>query len=250
MRGLQGIAIAVALGIVGALCNWFYITKQASNFVKVSFVAISQDSQINPGDKFKESHFIKIDIPESNQGNLDEVAVLWRDLPTVIGEVANRPYRGGEILLQNDLQTPPQRNISEELGEGEVLRWVPVDQRTFAPDHINPGDMVKFDVSTPGRAAQGNNARSTVTSTTQFGPFEILTLGNRRGKKEILKSRGGSVGQENLIGIRVEEKGKSGEEAGRLFDAMKRTGSQGVQVILLSARQADDKQPQGDPLDK
>lgn len=236
MRGLQGIAIAAALAIVGALCNWFYITKQATSFRKVSFIVISQDASINPGDRFKESHFEKVEIPDSTLGNLEKIAVLWTDLQTVIGETASRSYQGGELLLQEDLQTPPQRKVSEELGEGEVLRWVPVDQRMFAPDHVNPGDIVKFVVATIG--AGGNPTNASVSST-EFGPFEILTLGNRRGRKEVLQSRGGALGQENLIGIRVSAADKSGKEAERLFDALRRSGTQGVQVILLSSREAE-----------
>ena len=124
------------------------------------------------------------------------------------------------------------------LGEGEVLRWVPVDQRTFAPDHINPGDLVKFIVVTSASRSVRENDPQALTDSSEFGPFEILTLGNRRGRKEILKLRGGSVGQENLIGIRVKESDRSGTEAERLFSALQRTGNQGVQVVLLSARKA------------
>lgn len=237
MKGMTGIVVAVALGVVAAMCNWLYLTRQAQDYERVSFVLISPATQINPGDRFKESHFERVDLPETYLGNLDQIAVRWRDLDTVVGEVATKSYTGNELLLREDLKTPPQREVSELLAEDEVLRWVPVDQRTFAPDHINPGDLVKFVVVTPtGLTAQRNNQAQPLSETSEFGPFEILTLGNRRGRKEILKSRGGSVGQENLIGIRVRESAESGAEADRLFAALHRTGNQGVQVVLLSAR--------------
>lgn len=238
MKGILGITVALALGVVAAICNWFYLAKQARDYERVSFVLIKPATQINPGDRFKESHFEPVDLPEMYLGNLDQIAVRWRDIDTVLGEVAVKSYTGNELLLRNDLRTPPQRNLSEMLGEGEVLRWVPVDQRTFAPDHINPGDLVKFIVVTSASRSVRENDPQALTDSSEFGPFEILTLGNRRGRKEILKLRGGSVGQENLIGIRVKESDRSGTEAERLFSALQRTGNQGVQVVLLSARKA------------
>lgn len=242
MKGLQGILIAVALGIVAAVCNWFYITSQAKDFNKVAFVVIQPGTQIDSGDRFKESHFEKVEIPENNLGNLQTIAVLWSDLDTVVGQTSPRSFSGSEILLRADLKTPPQRDISELLGENEVLRWVPVDQRSFTPDHVNPGNMVRFVVPlfTGGNGNKPNGASkaaSNLTKSEEFGPFEVLTLGNRRGRKEILRSRGATTGQENLIGIRVSSDGPSGKEAQRLFDALRVTGNAGVQIILLSAKQ-------------
>lgn len=242
MKGLQGILIAGALGIVAAVCNWFYITSHAKDFVKVSFVVIKPGTQIDNGDRFKKSHFEKVDIPENNLGHLQIVAVRWSDLDTVVGQTAPRSFSGSEILLRDDLKTPPQRDISELLGEDEVLRWVPVDQRSFTPDHVNPGNMVRFVVPLftggNGNSSGPSNAASNLTKSEEFGPFEVLTLGNRRGRKEILRSRGATTGQENLIGIRVSSNGPSAKESQRLFDALKLTGNSGVQIILLSAKKA------------
>ena len=158
MKGLQGILIAVALGIVAAVCNWFYITGHAKDFVKVSFVVVKSGTQIDVGDRFKKSHFEKVDIPENNLGHLETVAVRWSDLDTVVGQTSPRSFSGSEILLRYDLKTPPQRDVSELLGENEVLRWVPVDQRSFTPDHVNPGNLVRFVVPmfTAAKGARGN----------------------------------------------------------------------------------------------
>ncbi len=245
MKGLQGILIAVALGIVAAVCNWFYITGHAKDFVKVSFVVVKSGTQIDVGDRFKKSHFEKVDIPENNLGHLETVAVRWSDLDTVVGQTSPRSFSGSEILLRYDLKTPPQRDVSELLGENEVLRWVPVDQRSFTPDHVNPGNLVRFVVPmfTAAKGARGNAppkgsaaVPQSLRQSEEFGPFEVLTLGNRRGRKEILRSRGATTGQENLIGIRVASDGPSGKEAQRLFDALRLTGNSGVQIILLSAK--------------
>ena len=33
MRGVQGMMIAAGLGVVGAICNWFYISQQARDIM-------------------------------------------------------------------------------------------------------------------------------------------------------------------------------------------------------------------------
>ena len=94
MRGLPGLIIAAGLGIVGAICNWFYLSRQASQMEKVSFVAVKSAAQLNLGDQFKESDLIQVDIPRDNLGNLNEVAVPWKNVRTVVGMAATKAYRG------------------------------------------------------------------------------------------------------------------------------------------------------------
>ena len=52
MRGLPGLIIAAALGIVGAICNWAYLARQASRMEKEAFVALKGTAQLNLGDRF------------------------------------------------------------------------------------------------------------------------------------------------------------------------------------------------------
>ncbi len=240
MKGLQGMIIAAALGILGGLCNWFYISQQARDYQRVSFIGIDPVAQINPGDQFQEDHFQRVDIPSQNVGNLNQFGVLWKDRNTVLNMPSNRSYLGGELLLRQDLKTPAQRDLSQRLGENEGLRWVPVDQRAFVPQLLNPGDRVSFVV--PQIGAQQRNSqqrvRGVVSGATQIiGPFEVLALGTRRGRREPLKSRGASSGKESVIGIRVHiEDGRLDTKSAQLFEILRLTNNPDVQVMLHSAR--------------
>jgi Flp pilus assembly protein CpaB len=244
MKGVQGIIIAVGLGLAGAACNWFYIAGQARDFQKMAFVVVDPDARINLGDRFKTEHFARVDIPRPNVGSLEKTAVQWQDLETVVGMTATRSYFGGEIVLRQDLKTPAQRDLSELLREDEVSRWVPVDPRTFVPEHLNPGDRVSFVMPQFNTQAQagsldaGNNAGATQT----IGPFEVLALGTRKGRREVLQAKGDSPAKESLVSIRVKLLKDGGYEprAQRLFDVLRLTNYQGVQVMLHSSRMAQE----------
>jgi len=247
MKGTQGLVIAVGLGIAGAICNWFYVSQQARHYQAVSFVALQSDAQLNLGDIFKREHFTQVDVPAARVGHLRDVAVFWKDLATVIGKPATRSYHGGEILLLQDLKSAARRDLSSLLGENEVVRWVPVDPRSFVPDYVNPGDRVSFIVSGPGISGSGSgsgSARFPAAGSETVGPFEILALGSRLGRREYLKAEGGSVGQQSLIAIRVKlSGGRLEEKATRLFDLLRRAGNRGAKVMLLSAKKKVTPEP-------
>ena len=128
MKGMPGILIAAGLGIVGAFCNWFYVTSQARNYKPVAFVAIKPDAQINLGDRLLVDHFVQVDVPEAAVGELENVAVRWEDRETAAGYHATKSYRGGEILLLRDLVTVAQQDLTERLlDDNDVLFQVVVD---------------------------------------------------------------------------------------------------------------------------
>jgi hypothetical protein len=240
MRGVRGLVIAVMCGVIGAVCNLLYISRQTRDYQKVSFVAIDSSARINRGDRFSKEHFSHVDIPKQSVGDLREVAVLWDDLSTVVGLPATRSYVGGEIVLRQDLKTRAQRDLSGLLGENEALRWVPVDQRSFVAEHVNPGDHVSFIVPN----IRGNNSGRSDSSgipaaggTETVGPFEIMALGTRKGRRDIFRAEGDRPAHENVIGIRVLLKsGRLNERSERLFEVLRLTNHQGVQVMLHSSR--------------
>jgi len=240
MKGTQGLLIAAGLGIAGAICNWFYISQQARHYEAVSFVAIRSDAQLNLGDVFKPEHLMKVNVPAARVGDLRAVAVLWSARATVEGDTAKRSYHGGEILLRQDLKSAAKRDLSSLLGENEAVRWVPVDPRSFVPDYVNPGDRVSFIVGGPGISRSGTSSASgrlPAAGSETVGPFEILALGSRLGRRDYLKAEGGSVGQQSLIAIRVKlTGGRLDDKATRLFDLLRRAGDRGAKVMLLSAK--------------
>ena len=83
MKGLPGIVIAAALGIVGAFCNWFYVNNQARNYEIVAFVAISGEADLKAGDRFRNEHFAKVDVPKKFDGECGKGAVHWGERGTI-----------------------------------------------------------------------------------------------------------------------------------------------------------------------
>lgn len=249
MRGLAGLLLAAGLGLAGALCNWLYLDSLARTETRVAFIGVKPDVRLNVGDVFKADHFERVEIPRSRIGNLQDAAPAWSALDAVVGLRANKPYAGGEIILRQDLATPAQQDLAALLAEDEVARWVPIDPRAVIPSQINPGDLVSFEVPRPAgepapverAAANGNGAPGPVPSAAPdieiIGPFRVLAVGSRRERPDIQQARGRTTGMENTITIAVQlAAGKVEARAAKLFDAIRDSGSQGVYVLLHSAR--------------
>lgn len=240
MKGLQGIVIAVALGLVAAFCNWYYIYRQASGYHTESFVIITPTTQLNPGDKFKVEHFKKVDVPIQHVGDLIASGILWKDRETIQGMVANRAYQGGEILLRQDLKTVARKDLSEMLAAGEIAFPVPVDPRTFVPDNFNPGDNISFFVPqymssapqpVPADAENGNNA-SPAKNEAIIGPFRILALGGRKGSRDVAEAAGSRNTREDVVTVALILKdGNFDEKSTALVRMLNVTANKGVSVV-------------------
>lgn len=240
MKGIQGLVIAAALGITGGVCNWLYISQQADQYERVSLLAIKRDVQLEIGDRFKESHFMKVDVPKLRLGNLESTAVLWKDRAGVVNLPATRNYTGGaEILMVQDLQTPAKEDLNKKIGPDERIMWLPVDSRTFNPQHVNPGDQVSFRI--PALLAQPVPASAPDGGGDEIiGPFRILALGNRKGRREIHRAAGLKSGSENVIAISVEIRANQlAPKAQRISAILQRTNFKGVQVLLHPASEKE-----------
>lgn len=239
MKGTIGLVIAAGLGIVGALCNWMYIHRQAAGFEKVDFVMIRSTAQINLGDRFQEDHFGPVAIPRQYADDFSHVAIQWEDRMTVLGQRATRSYRGGELLLQQELSTPVQKDTAEMIGENEVTFEVPVDPRTFVSENYKPGDLVYFFAPRYVATAQNAAVPSVAEAASKIaGPFRILALGSRKSSLEVEQAARKRLTSEDVITIGLGFKnGQFADEAKTLFDVLQLTGNQGVQVAKMSAKQ-------------
>jgi Flp pilus assembly protein CpaB len=244
MKGAPGLLFAIGLGIVGAFCNWLYLANKGKELDMVDFIAIAEDVKINPGDKFNDSQFMKLSIPQNAVGNLDKVAVFWKDRATVVGEPATKSYSPGEILLQRQIRTPPEMDIKKLLLPDERLLWIPVDTRTFVPSLVNAGDQVSFIVPrmtpvAPAAEDDENAEKKSTAATELIGPFRILALGNRLGSQEVLRAAGVTPSQENVMAVAVKMVGKEFDENGqKILDNLRLTNFQQVQVVLHPAPEA------------
>jgi hypothetical protein len=240
MKGTMGLVVAAALGVVGALCNWMYLNRQANDYQHVDFVMISPDAQINLGDRFQESHFAKVAIPKLYaEDQLGHVGIQWKDRMTVLGQRATRSYRGGELLLQQELSTPVQKDTAEMIGEDEVTFEVPIDPRTFVSENYRPGDEVYFFAPRYVASAQNATAAPSIASAASqvAGPFRILALGSRKSSLEVEQAARKRLTREDVITIGLDFKnGQFGKDAQVLFDVLQITGNQGVQVAKISAK--------------
>lgn len=240
MKGIQGLIIAAAMAIAGGVCNWMYLANQADRYERVAFIKVEVD-EIRIGDKFKEEHFAKVEIPRNALGNIETTAVKWTDLNTVVGKVAIRDYARDQILLHEDLRTPPTLPLNKLIGKDELYFWLPIDPRTLNPHQVNPGDMISFrvprqGVPTPATVDPDNTKPQLGAAEEIVGPFRILALGNRRGSLEVAKAGGQVGGSENNIALVAEFRdGKFERKAARIIDINATTGMKGVQPLLHPA---------------
>lgn len=242
MKGVQGLLLSVGLGFAGAICNWMYLERLAGKEARVSFIAIKGDQKIDIGDTLRADQLVEILIPRSAVGNLEQVAPRWNDgLKLVTGATATRSYRGGELVLHQDLLTPGSKDLNEKIGKNEVALWIPIDTRTFNSSRVNPNDEVSFILPRTGGptlavAAGENDAPSAPTWNSEIvGPFRILEIGNRTGRPEIQRAAGNRQAADSSITVVAKlENGHLDSKSEKITDYLRTTKAQGLQVILHS----------------
>jgi Flp pilus assembly protein CpaB len=238
MKGVQGILLSIGLGLAGAVCNWMYLERLAGREARVSFIGVRADAQINVGETLREDQLVPINIPKSAVGNLEQVAPQWKDLPLVKGMPSARSFRGGELVMQQDIRTPGAKDLNEKIGKNEVALWIPIDMRTFNSARVNPDDEVSFllpRLGGPGMATDEtqNQSPSIASSSDIVGPFRILEIGNRTGRPEVQRASGVRQTTDSSITIVAQlEKGHLDAKTERITEYMRSSKSQGLQVIL------------------
>ena len=261
MKGIQGLIVAVGLGVAGALLNFFYLSSKAHEKDMVSFIGIKRDVVIGRGERLVPDHLVEVGIPKDAVGNLAEIAMLWSELGAVENRTTWRTLSDGSLLLRTDLKTPPPEL---ELGKDETAMWIPVDSRAFVPSLLKPGAMVSFtfpaDPRAPTRAvppaaapsgaappAAGLQPKPEAADASpadppgladkpdKIGPFRVLSVGNRLGDTEVMRAAKIPQMQENVLTIRV-SKSIAGEEerADKLWNRLQAVNFRQVGIILHS----------------
>ncbi len=241
--------VAAVLGILGAAVNWVYLDGKSKQLEKIEFLSVAPGVTMLPGDRFIETKLAALAIPKDNVSKeLFLQAVRWTDRQTVIGMTAAYTFDGGEIILRQRLKTPPP--TMELTREDERGLPIPVDTRSFVPSLVNPGDIVSFLITTggpppppPDADNDGNSptpaqsvVRPSATATQRMetiGPFRVLSIGNRLGSADVLKSSGSSQFQENVMTIAVKMQGDQLEpRATRLLGLLQSGGTRQAGVLL------------------
>lgn len=240
------LVVAAVLGVAGAGLNLWYLNEKSKAVEKVSFIGIKPNTVIRPGDKFLDDNFLRVDIPKANVGALEQMAVRYEDRNTVVGMPSVKSYTGGELLLRDDLRTPPP---AMDLGQDERALPIPVDTRNFVPSLVNPGDLISFlvggvptpaapphDPDNPDEPPATPPAPSTRVpgmKAEPIGPFRVLSIGNRLGSAEVMKASGQPQYQENVIMIAVKVQGDQLEpKAARLMNLLNLSGTRQAGVLL------------------
>ncbi len=207
MKGLQGLAIAIVLGLAAAALNYFYLFRQSQHVEMVAFIGIHPDHYVERGERLRSEHLVPVRIPKNAVRNLQEFAVLDSARDAVVGEAVSRPLEGGSLLLRDDLDTPP---LKLTLGENERIMWIPVDNRSYVPSLITPGDMVTFKVARTGPTPAGSpvdpetgRPLAPAGPVERIGPFRVLSVGNRLGTAEVMQAAKIPQMQENVLGISI-----------------------------------------------
>jgi hypothetical protein len=261
MKGINGLILAIVLGIAGALFNWAYLANRTSDKVNVYFIGIKRDVTLNSGDVIKAEQIERVGLPQDAVGNLKNFAVFFdganAEMQSVVGVKVWRVIQGPRLLLNDDLKTPPPEL---RLEEGEEAMFVPIDTRSIVMSLIEPGDQVMFLVSksAPGvptpatpaaRAAPAavgdpipEAANADESSSAEppppielIGPFKVLSLGNRLGSAEVMKSARIPQVQENVMTISV--KAKDNAKALKLQSRLDATNYRQVGVRLVSRKE-------------
>jgi hypothetical protein len=252
MKGIQGLIVAVGLGVVGAVLNYFYLAGEAKKIQMVSFIGLKPEMIVGRGDRLTADHLVEVRIPESAVGNLRHVAFLWDELRSVENTTVWRTLGDSSLLLRSDIKTPPPEL---QLGKDETAAWIPVDSRAFVPSLLLPGDTVSFilpvsrqpGAPTPAPAPPGhpptglqpkpedpeNVNQPGAAFDPPIGPFKILAVGNRLGSPEVMRAAKVPQLQENVLTIRV-SKQIAGEEARfqKLWKRLQESNFRQVGIIL------------------
>ncbi|MBN2024814.1 MAG: hypothetical protein JW809_18690 [Pirellulales bacterium] len=236
MKNLQGLIIALGLGVAAALVNWAYLHSASSRLATIDYIGVRPGQTVLRGERLAEEKLVRVPIPAGNAGSLDTFAVKWSDIQTVLGKAVARTLVGGSLLLEDDLRTPPTelelKKPQPGGNEEEVAIFVPVDMRAFVPSLVQPGDRVSFLLGSGGGPTPAGAPAPAAGRDETIGPFVVLALGNRLSSDDVAKAATAPTAQQNVLTIRVRlVGGRFEEKAQRLLKAIDRT-NRGLGVML------------------
>ena len=193
MKGIQGLIIAIVLGLIGFAFNMYYLSS-SRDFEHDSFIGVRKTASVTRGTPLTRSHFERVLIPKEFVGNLNEFALPWTDLDAIVGRKSIRDYERGGLLLRNDFRTAPDEL---QLVGGETAISVPIDTRTTITSQIIPGDTrVSFYLASGRKNPNGGNQD-------WIGPFDVLSVGHRMGSSDVFDSRRNRCGSENMLTLKA-----------------------------------------------
>ncbi len=243
MKSIQGLLLAIGLGVVGAIFNWMYLHSGPSRDATVSFLGIKEGQTVNRGEVLRDEYLVELPLREDWVGKLRDFAVLYKDKATVVGQPVWRPLSGPCLVMSDDLKTPLEEL---KLEPDETAIFIPVDSRAFVPSLFKPGDTVSFMLprsylptpavpGMPPKSAPPHDPNAAESPVVTIGPFTILALGNRLGSLDVMKAAKMQPVQENVLAIRVGKKGsEEANKADQLWSLLQASNFRQVSIKLHS----------------
>ena len=248
MKGIRGLIVAIGLGITGAVLNLMYLTSKSRELGTVEFIGINPEESVPRGAPINvEKHLVPVPVPQPAARNLEKFALKYSDIATVKGLRAVRPLEGGSFLWRDDLRTPPaELDYSQNLrpGEEEVALGVPIDTRSIVPALIEPGNEVSFlaprapaESPTPAGGVEPGKPGAGASSEEieRVGPFRVLSVGNRVGRRDVFQAAGLPTTQENVLFVAIRLVNDKIEERGAKLQRLVQAGSGRPLSVLLHA---------------
>jgi len=238
MKGPFGILVAAILGVAGMAVSWIYITNKTKSADTVAFIGVREGANLKKGDVIERRRLMSVLIPKSNAASLEDFALKWSGVDSLIGDYAIRDYKDGDLVLVSDQKKP----VTEiPLKPEERLIWVTVDSKSFVPSHVDPGDQITFIVPTRSEGptpatpfSEGAAERDVPLNSHEFiGPFTVGSLGNRLSSREVHEANKLRSDNERIVGVIVRAEGdRLDAKAMRLLDALDRAGHRNIAVQL------------------
>lgn len=200
MKGSYGLIVAAVLGVLGIVLNWVYLQNKTKDVKSISFLGLKDGVIKQPGERFSSSDFEPVPIPERHAGNLEEYVHLFSDKNSVVGYSPTREYKGGQLVLRDDLKTPP-RSIAFTSAT-QRLFTVKVEP-TFEASLYKPGDTIDFIIPVfKPRAQTGDvSAQPPQQAFEIVGPFTIAHIGPRLGSRSAAAASRQPIGRETSVGV-------------------------------------------------
>ena len=226
MKGIQGLIIAIVLGVLGAFVNMFYLTK-GRDITFIEFIGVHDGVKVSEGQRFQREHLESVAIPSENAGDLKKYAILYSEIDSVIGWKSRRAFDGqrGDLLLRTDVRTPTELlNLKENQAAISVL----VNPATTISSQIIPEvTPVSFYLPVDRTSLGGSGAWE------WYGPFEVLAVGGRLGRPELAGGRKTSQQKSNVVTLRVRFRdGRIDAKIAELKEYLRRTNNEPLDVMI------------------
>ncbi len=216
MKGIQGLIIAIGLGIAGALFNFAYLYSKSQEAEMEAFVGIGPKATVARGEVLKREHLVPVNIPRRYKGNLADHAYPWAGIESVLDCRVSRTLTANSLLLKADLNPVPlELKFGQNATPGmeERAMGVPVELRRDVPSLVEPGDWVTFivpnldwEIPTPAQEDSTNDDGSIAAAPGKTESGKVESGKTQPAKSPALKavpawsSRRAPAGDSELIG--------------------------------------------------